>query len=444
MRFGFLFSCLLLVGCATPELLRSAEVEPLDAFRAKLRERLAAEQLDQGQARELALMLLGRELETATGLPAERGLAELAPCAAELAGPLAKRCAADDALAAHACLLRAQAGAGSPGDPSRYVTSTEDGWRAVAARELTEAGPAERAPGDRGAEQLGRAADWRRKLMVDPAAEVRIAAVDAAGVAKDRADLPVLLDTARLDPAPAVRAAALGVVGRVATADAVRKLRDSWERADDAERVGIVKAWAVSAEREPEARRQLLRVLEIDRGAAAVEAALALVGAATPTEAPAEVVVAAAVLERNVAEGPTRVRVAAIERAPLAWPELRKAVLKARDDTDQEVAAAAAARMLEVEAERPKSLERLRKLAPEVGPGGARATQALVGARDRAALAVLDRYARSVSPSDRITAAIAFARMQELDLALRMLADPEVRVRWAAACSLLRPAEAAP
>jgi len=247
-----------------------------------------------------------------------------------------------------------------------------------------------------------------------------------------------LLEVVRLDPDAEVRAVALEVLGGVATADAVRTLRDRWERADDDERSHIVKAWVLAAQHEPEARRQLLRVIEIDRGAAAVEAALALTEGKGPAEAPAEVAVAAALLERLIGEAPTRVRVAAIERAPLGWPDLSKAVVKARGDSDREVAAASAARLLEVPAERDKSLKLLREIATEIGPGGERATRALVAARDQAALPMLDKLARSVSPSDRATAAIAFARMGELDRAVRMLADRDAHVRWAGACAVMR------
>ena len=441
MRIGLLLSCLLLGGCGSPEILHSAEVEPLDAFRAKLAERLAQEQLSPGEARDLAGVLLRREIESTTGPQAERGFAELAPCASLLDDALAKRCQADDALGARACLVRARAGGGTSRDLAELVTSPEPTWRAVGARALTEPEPPRHAGA---ADPAGRVADWRRKLMADPTAEVRLEAVRASGVAHDWADAPILLEVARLDPAPDVRAEALAVVGRVATAEAVRTLRDRWERADDEERVHIVSAWALAAEREPEARRQLERVIEVERGAAGVEAALELLGKHTPAEAPPAAVVAAAMLERILGDGPTRVRVAALERAPLDWPELRKAVVKARDDSDREVAAAAAARLLEVKEERDKALKLLREIAPEIGPAGERATRALVGARDHAALAVLDRNARSLSPSERSATVMAYGRLGELDRALRMLGDADARVRWAGACAVLRSDRAEP
>jgi hypothetical protein len=144
------------------------------------------------------------------------------------------------------------------------------------------------------------------------------------------------------------------------------------------------------------------------------------------------------VLRRAIEEGPTQIRAAAIEGAPLEWRELRGAVADARKDSDLEVAAAALGRLVHRPEYRPDALRRLRKLAAVVGPVGRRAKNALVAVGDDEVLPLLDRDARAKSAAQRKAAGISFARMGRARRALALLADADAMVRSATACAILR------
>jgi len=420
--------------------LRSAEVEPLASFRSHLAERLASESLDRAQAGELAARIIRREIIDSSGESGERSLEPIEKCAAQVDEALTERADKTDELAARASLLRVTAGSVKAMHYAAHVTDADPAWRAVGARSLTLPAPTAEKDSSANAENLRRAGAWRRKLVADPDQAVRLGAVQAALEARDPADADALLETARLDPDPEVRATAMMAAGALATADVVRVLRDLWEKLPDEERVRVVQAWARAAQTNPEARQQLVRATEREHGAATVAAALALLAGQKPAEAPADAVVAAAVLGRSIKEGPTRVRVAAIEGAPIEWPELLEAVATARADSDDEVAVAAAERLVGVAKERVKALLRLRDVAPAIGPAANRAAAALVRLHDHSVLAVLDRDARSASAVDRSKAAVAYTELGEFERALRLLADPDALVRSAAACALVLPA----
>jgi len=84
MRLGRLLVCVLLVGCSSSELVRSAETETPDRFRTLLPELLAAETPTEAQAREienLEILYVSRRLATggALELPVLAALRLVAP-----------------------------------------------------------------------------------------------------------------------------------------------------------------------------------------------------------------------------------------------------------------------------------------------------------------------------------------------------------------------------
>jgi hypothetical protein len=222
-----------------------------------------------------------------------------------------------------------------------------------------------------------------------------------------------------------------------------------WNDAGDEDRVAVVRAWARLASRDREAASALVRATDGAPSLPVVAACIALIGEHDPSAAPAEAVTAAQVLARAIASASPSVRVAAIDGARLSWQELRDALAKALDESDPEVASAAASRLLEggdagTVAQQASSLTRLRALARGVGPGAERARGVLVRRRDAGVSVLVARDAKASSGVDRARAADAWVRLGEHGRAVAMLADPDSRVRAAAACALLRGPSAEP
>jgi hypothetical protein len=424
--------------------LTAAESGDIDAFRARLRERLAAGEVDADEAQDIAERFTERQIETAEGPRGQRGLEGIQSCAARFDGALARRARGKDELAARAAMVRAEAGQLEPLAYARYVTHKEPHWRALGVRTLTLPEPE---PSD---EVLGHAGRWRRKLMIDNYAEVRRAALRAAAQAGDRRDGRAVLEAARLDPDPQARLAAIAAAGAIGTREVVLALGDLWQRAEEEERLAIVAAWKTSYKKSEApcagseraqgpciAHERLANVSQTDKGMAAVAASLALLEV-TPDKADAQAGIASSVIERLIDEAPSRVRVAAIVSAPLSWPSLLEAIVDASKTSDERVQAAAFGRMTELGGkERTRALKALRKLARGEGESAEEARRALVAARDASVVPLLSGEARAKSAFSRGRAAERYAKLGAVDKALALLGDQDAHVRSRAACALV-------
>jgi hypothetical protein len=369
---------------------------------------------------------------------------------------LASRAEQDDELAAFATLILYDAGLADPLDHQGLVKEPRAHWRAVGARSLGVAGPEpEDAPRHGSREDALEAAKWRRQLLVDPVLGVRLAALRAAGDARDPADAAALLDAARRDPDPHARQLAIAALGAVGTREAVLGLRDVWPRADEDEQTAIVSAWARAwrkpgergddigcepAEQTPscDAWKLLTRASDQGRGMPSLTAALAILEGADPAEATMPQGHAAGVVERMIDDGPPRVRVHAIEHAPLSWAHLAEAVADAAKETEEQVAAAANTRRLELGGkDRDDAIARLREIAKRRGPPGDLARRGLVKAGDEAVVPLLDADAKAASALTRARAAAWYASLGRVDRAVGMLGDADAHVRARAACAIL-------
>ena len=432
-------------GCGSA-VINAAQSGDMESFRARLNERVASGDIDVSEAKKIAHAVVTRQIESAQGPLGVDSIAFVEPCAEAFDGALSERAAHKDEVAAHATLLRQEIGQVSPMEHADLVNSADDHWRAVGARSLSKPG---------GGGDLKKARTWRQRLMADTSRVVRLSAVRASAEARDRDDTLALLETARLDPDPEVRLSAIAAVGMVGTQEGVRGLKDVWTEADHEGKLAIVHAWA-AAWRRPyhdggdahacvmpaqsgscEAFHQLTRASDEGSGMPALLASLELIHDVSPSEAKTPEGNAAAVVERLIDKGAPRVRIEAIASAPIGWAHLLEAVVDAAEDDEPRVAVAANARLLEVESERDKAIERLRKTAKGRGQAAVDAQRALVVAKDASVTAAIEARAKGKSGEERSQAAEDFAHLGDANRAAALLGDQDVKVRSDAACTIL-------
>jgi hypothetical protein len=412
-----------LAGCGASPSLQAARAGDANALRAAMASDHQRGALDDDEARELAEALASGIVERAKGLEGAKRLRAIATCARPLRHALKTRAAKEDEVGAIAALVRIDA---ELIDVDAYVERAAQAggnpYRAVGARGLV-------TPED---------SELRRALIVDHDQAVRREALRAAFDAGDAADSAMVLEAARLDPSPAARLAAIGAAGAIGTSAVVLALRDQWATAGEAERQAIAQAWAAPRALDAGGREQL-RWGAGQAGMPALFAAILLAG--TDDVSPAVRAEAEGVLLRTIQGGVTRERVFAVAHAPLD-SSVRAALVKAEQDADEVVVAAALARRLSDDALTPSArratVTRLLSLA-----GGATAPALLAkGALARAgapeAIALLERELRAGEPRVRSAAGASLAVLGELRRAAPLLADPDANVRLTVACAILR------
>ena len=182
-------------GCAASTFVRAAEQGNYEGLRASLSADVEQGRIGIGEAARFARAVASGEVERAKGQEGAQRIRALLSCAREVDDALDRRADTRDALGAVAALVRLDAGIASAGRFSRWarvpVDAPEAAWRALGARSLTS--------GDDG--------DLRRAMFADPDEDVRRSALRAALEAADPADVEGVLESARVDPSPAARAA---------------------------------------------------------------------------------------------------------------------------------------------------------------------------------------------------------------------------------------------
>jgi len=279
---------------------------------------------------------------------------------------------------------------------------------------------------------------------VDGDQEVRLAAAMAALDAARSSDAEALVEAARLDPSPAVRAVAIRSLGAIGGERVVLALKDMWALADEPNRQVIIAAWAMPPSIEVGGRRELTIVLEAEAGTPSLAAAIAIARAGGDGSASA-----IGVITRAVASGTTRDRVYAISASPLAASEVREAIVKAQGDSDEVVAVAALARQLHDgdawkakggSVDRGAIIAKVLKIAREAPDSahGLRAKGVLARSRVSAVLPLLERDVLSKDDGTRESAALSLVALGELPRASALVADAAPRVRAKVACAILR------
>ncbi|MDI1448223.1 hypothetical protein [Polyangium sp. 6x1] len=429
---GSLLVLALAAGCGGGPALRAAEQGDLGGARRALASDPAQDAVDEGEARRIARVVLEQEVKAAKGDAGVSKLKELPSCAEGLDDVLEARAAGSDEVAAIAALIRFDARLWDRDDLAAAARAAlaskgaSGAWRAVEARGLV-------AYAD-GAQ--------RRSLFAHGDQAVRLAALKASFDAFDPNDTEALLEAARLDPHPPARLQAIDAVGNLGGERVVLALKDLFVKADEDERVAIVGAWASSRALDAGGRAQLARVAQVERGLPQIAAAAVLVRQPGPGAEDA-----AGVLARSIEVGSTRERVFAIHAATLDTPSVREALVKARGDTDEDVAIAALGRGLEMapaegEGAKPKEraeiTQKLLGIAKGKGMRALLAKAALARAGAREVLPLLTEDARSKSEQARKVAGTSLVALGELGRAALLAVDADPRVRTGVACAMLR------
>jgi HEAT repeat protein len=266
---------------------------------------------------------------------------------------------------------------------------------------------------------------------VDPDERVRRAALEAAAISPEPSDLPALLDAFRLDPDPLSRSLASRAIGAVGGEAAVMGLDDRFARADEADRLAIVDAYAMPATFAAGGARELRTIAEGKQGTVSIAATTALLRKDPRDGSLAGLLITA------LDHGTEEERRLAIVFVPLADPRAVEALDRAAKDANVEVSAIALARLLEVPARRAGAERRLRELAKKDDSAGAEARAALAAFGDRTVVGALARDVERGHPFRRQSAALSLLRLGETGRAAHALGDADPGVSNAVSCAVL-------
>ena len=388
----------------------------LPALRRELDRAERAGELDRGSVVELADAVARRELSSAKGESGARRVRQLRACTSSLTEALGERAREKDEVAAEAVLaLLAQRRLDADALVDSHQHAEDGAWRTVAARAATSKRDVAR----------------RREWFVDPDQRVRRAAFEAAFERPDAGDLPVALEAVRLDPDPLVQSLAARVAGVIGGGEAVLGLRDRFERADEQGQLAIIEAWSLPNAFRAGGERQLRRVLERDRGIAAIAAARALLHHGQRDTA------VVGVFERAIRHGSDAERGLAVGLAPLTAPGMVEALLAGTRDPEPSVAAVALERLTSLPKQRDKAFRELRTRARVRGRAGDEARAALSRLGDRTVVGELVKDVKSADAWRRQAAALELYDLGEPAKAARALADSDPGVRTTVACGVL-------
>jgi hypothetical protein len=413
-----------LASCASSHALRAAKEGDYASLKAEIGRRHKAGSLSNAEAADLARAVAEREIRAARDKKdALARMRDASGCAGELDDALADRMRARDEVGAEAALARLEAGKLGASDVRGYVDDPDDRWRALGVRTLTE-------PEDRAR---------RQRAMLDPSPHVRRGAFRAAAMARDAADLDVLMESARVDPEPMARTDALRAavqLGPQRGAEIAMRLRDLWTVADEPMREDIAVAWSMPAIWDGGGKEALRVLVASERGPGVLSGA----GAVLRGEAKDDEVARAAIAHvvRAMATGTRRDKLHAVAVAQPKNPDLLEALRKASKDDDSAVRVPALARLLESPADRADAVRALEQFAGQRDHAWApQARLVLATAKHARIQAWIEWDLDAADPHRRLVAARALAALGRPARGAPLLADPDPGVRTRAACTLL-------
>lgn len=423
LRAGWLLvsAALVPVACVQSNAVRSALHGDLQSLKRDIRAEQSQGSLDRSRVTDLAKAIAGREIRSAKGPLAVARIRDARACVSQLLPVLRDRASrADDAGAEATLVLFERNELRAEPLLADYAEASSGAWRAVAARAAL----------DKPHSAL------RRKFMQDPDERVRRAALRAAFSVADPADLPELLDTARLDPDSLSRALAVRAAGGIGGSPAVLGLDDLWGRASEELRLGIVDAWASPKSYAAGGKDRLLSTAQSMSGLPSLAAAIALSQKTDETAA-----LGVTVLARSVREGTDAERRLAIRVAPLSDSDVRTALHAAARDGDPQIQVFALAKLMEDEKSRSQAITRLKQLTKRKDSVALQAADALATAGDVSVKANLVEQLQQPSPDGRRLAALSLLKLGDYAHAALALADDDPDVRAAVACSVLSTGE---
>ena len=425
MRSAALF-VLVLVSCGASEAVSAARRGDVAAVAKAIEPDYRAGRLGNDEAARIARAVAENAIESAKGDEAQTRVRELRTCARSLTSAMGERSKTHDAAGAEAAMALFEIDELSENAAREYLQDTNDEWRAVGARGLVRE----------------RDFEARGKALVDPSGKVRRAAMRASGQARDPRDVPMLLEAARVDPDMMARSEAVRAIARIdpATGDTAQRLHDLWQNADDALREDIAHAYVAPNIAATGGAEELRVLLAAKHGPGVLSAAafvLMRVGMSIDDETRKSAV---AILVRTIDEAPRRERLLAIAMAPLSNADVRAAVKRASDETnDLETRESALSKLLEIASEHEAAKRALIAFAsPKTEESIARrARLALAADGELAVQGWIEADLKSPDPSTRLLAANALASLHRVARAAPLLADPDAHVRTSAACTVL-------
>jgi hypothetical protein len=424
---------LALSACAPSGYVKTAYYGDLASLKKEIGEAKARRAIDRDGVVELARAVARRETRSVQGDEAIGRIRATRTCVNAVEPELRERAEAEDDAGAEALLVLFESGKiAKTALVDRYATSPSGALRAVAARGTT----------------IARHAALRRSFFVDGDERVRQNAFRAAFEARDPADVPALLEAARLDPLPRNRSLAARAAGSAGGPSAVAGLRDVWAMADAEVRLSIVEAWGMAgaysgggddAAKSPTGEDQLVQVAESGDSLASVAAAGELM-----RHQGAGASVGRAVIIRAIGAGTTDERLVAIQLAPLGDPDALAAIQRAAQEPRGVARVVALARLLESKPHRKDALARLAEEAKGTDAASRQARAALAASEDPSVASLLIRELEGADPGQRERAALGLFRLgRAVDMA-GALADSDPDVRFSVACSVVALGEPRP
>lgn len=400
-------AALVLAACTSAPA-RTALQGDLPALKASIAQAEQQNRLGSSDAKALAGAVLERELGSLAAT--DDTFPDVARCARRIRPALEGVASSSSEYSAPAALALIDAGFSAPRTPR-----ADGAGQAVRARQAVGA----------------RAGSRRRAFLLNGDASVRRAALSAALVSLDPADIPALGEAARLDPDPEARALAIRALGRIGSVAAVLALNDVFASAAPAERREVALAWSGPASFAAGGRA---RLEDLAQGSGEAS----LIGALVLLQRAPDSALASAALVRAIAGEPLATRLLAIEAAPWSDGAARAAIATARKHQDPTTRVLALWRFAvagELDAEGTGALEQLG--TDGVTPVGAVARAALARAGQAGVKAAL-RADLAARPAERRTlAALSLLELGDWAGAARALGDDSPRVRRAVACHML-------
>jgi hypothetical protein len=423
---GFLLATSL--GCGGSPAVRFASHGDFPALGKELDERAKAGKLDDDAVRAVAKAVLTHDLARFSGDGGVQRTQALVGCAKPIESALheASKGREADVAAAAAWVLVDAGVVGVDAFTDAHRDDPHPLWRAVAARGLVDANEAEL--------RAARAADGDQ--------HVRLAAVLAAGDAGCASDFPLLLESARKDPAIASRVAAVRGLSKLAPrlegasprADLVERLAELWDVGDEPLRGAIARAWAAPVLFDAGGRQQLSEALGREEGHVTVEAASSMLMAGVQD--------GALVLAKLAVEADQGVRAHALRLLDPSLAAHLEVLLKTLDEPkggapdDAHARLIAATSLFRVAAHRGRAEGVLLSLSKRTDRIGTEAAVVLADARDeRVRPRLVSDLATPSALRFRVAAALVRLGHPEETRVLLASADPDVRD--GAACSIL-------
>jgi hypothetical protein len=407
----------LLAGCAST-LEGLGRTPSTDAFGRELAIRHLRGDISNAEAQRVARRFLQQTIRDARGDAGQVTLAALGGCTARLDAELRARGETHDDVGADALLQLAEDGDASRADWSRFETDPSPRYRRLFAITLDsiENGPK------------------RRKLLADPAPDVRLGALVAALAAHDASDMADLLDMARREPIAHLRLLALRAFAELPpTPHRADELADLYAVGDLAQRSDIALAWTLPPLFALGGRSHLIRLLERASDESALLAAAVALTLHGSEDRELAVSAEARLLAALRAASPAA-QLRAVQTAPLREPFL--AELKHLATLDASLLQVAADLRLAVVVDPAAvSRKRLWERARDPGEVGLAARLGLAQLGELRVQAWLESDLVTQDDAGKLAAMYGLIHLKRAARGLPLLRDPQVGVR--AACVML-------